>query len=111
LTDIEFPYEIVKPKQRKPGIKAKATITKIELMKAREVYKKGAKDPEQLLYTIFGNVNGWEGRIGTVVKPHSRQISSNTKLAKFKQRYHQFPKIGMKVDVLTNAKGYWKMLP
>jgi hypothetical protein len=30
-------------------------------------------------------------------------------LAQFKQRYKQFPKAGLKVDVVTDENGYWKV--
>ena len=54
MSKVEFPYKIL-DKKRKPGLKAKATITKVQLMKAAEVFKEKAKDPEQQLYAIQGN--------------------------------------------------------
>jgi hypothetical protein len=53
LSEVQFPYKIV-DKKRKPGLKAKATITKVQLVKAVEIFKDKAKDPEQELYTIHG---------------------------------------------------------
>ena len=41
-------------KKRKPGLRAKATITKVQLVKAAEIFKDKAKDPEQQLYAIHG---------------------------------------------------------
>jgi hypothetical protein len=109
LTDTEeFDYEIAKPLQ--PGVKGEATITSIKEKKAVEVFRTKAREPEQVLFVIYGNVNGWEGRIGTINKPASRQISPRSRLAKFKQRYKQFPRIGMKIQVEANAAGYWSMM-
>jgi len=108
LSKIEFPYKIV-DKKRKPGLRAKATITKVQLVKAAEIFKDKAKDPEQQLYAIHGRVNDREMRIGTFTKPQSEEISSKSKLARFKQRYKRFPTLGMKVDVVTDDKGYWKI--
>jgi len=94
---------------RKPGQKAKATITQIKLMKAGDVYKKGAKNPEQLLYVIYAKEDGWEGRIATIPKPPSKQISPNCKLAKFMLKYKKTPEVGMAVDMEANSAGYWKL--
>lgn len=108
MTDVEFPYKIV-DKKRKPGLKAKATITKVQLVKASEIFKDKAKDPEQQLYAIHGRVNDHEMRIATFSKPQVNEISPKSKLAQFKQRYKQFPKTGMKIDVVTDDNGYWKI--
>ena len=42
-------------------------------------------------------------------KPLTEEISPKSKLAQFKQRYKQFPKVGLKVDVVTDDNGYWKV--
>jgi len=68
LSEVEFPYKIV-DKKRKPGLKAKATITKVQLVKAVEIFKAKAKDPEQQLYAINGHVDGRDMRIATFSKP------------------------------------------
>lgn len=109
MTEVEFPYKIV-DKKRKPGLKAKAPITKVQQVKAVEIFKDKAKDPEQLLYAIYGRVNGREMRIATFTKPFSEEISPKSRLAQFKQRYKHFPKTGMKVDVVTDDNGYWKIV-
>ncbi len=108
MNETEFPYKIV-DKKRKPGLKAKATITKVQLVKAVDIFKDKAKDPEQQLYAINGRVDGREMRIATFTKPLSEEISSKSKLAQFKQRYKRFPALGMKVDVVTDDNGYWKI--
>lgn len=54
---IEFPYKIV-DKKRKPGLKIKGPITKVQVVKASEIFKEKAKDPEQQLYAIYGRVDG-----------------------------------------------------
>ena len=92
-----------------PGLKAKTAITKVQLVKAAEIFKDKAKDPEQMLYAIYGSVNDRELRIATFAKPLSEEISPKSKLAQFKQRYKQFPKAGLKVDVVTDENGYWKV--
>jgi len=89
--------------KRKPGLKAKATITKVQLVKAVDVFKDKAKDPKQQLYAIHGRVNEREMRNATFAKPHGEEISQ------FKQHYKRFPTIGMKVDVVTDENGYWKI--
>jgi len=109
LTEISFPYKIV-DKKRKPGLKEKATITKIQLVKAVEIFKDKAKDPEQQLFAIQGLVDGREMRIATFSKPPSEEISPKSRLAQFKQHYKRFPTIGMKVDVVTDDNGYWKLV-
>lgn len=111
MTEPTFDYEIVE--NPKPGITSKATITRIEIIKAGEIYKDKAKDPEQRLCVIYGKVehDGWEGRLRTISRPPTKQISTKTKMAQFKLRYKQFPKSGMKVDVITDSNGYWKMIP
>lgn len=108
MIDVEFPREIV-DKKRKPGLKAKATITKVQLVKAVEIFKDKAKDPEQKLYAIHGRVNDREMRNATFTKPFGEEISPKSRLAQFKQRYKRFPTIGMKVDVVTDDNGYWKV--
>lgn len=108
MSEVEFPYKIV-DKKRKPGLKAKATITKVQLVKAAEIFKDKAKDPSQQLYAVHGRVNDREMRIATFSKPQAEEISPKSRLAQFKQRYKQFPKTGMKVDVVTDDKGYWKI--
>jgi len=108
VTEVEFPYKIV-DRKRKPGLKAKATITKVQLVKAAEIFKDRAKDPEQQLYAIHGRVNDREMRIATFAKPQTEDISPKSRLAQFKQRYKQFPRLGMKVDVETDENGYWKI--
>ena len=65
---VEFPYKIV-DKKRKPGLKIKAPITKVQLVKASEIFKDKAKDPEQSLYAIYGRVADREMRIATFSKP------------------------------------------
>ena len=108
MSEVEFQYKIV-DKKRKPGLKAKATITKVQLVKASEIFKDKAKDPEQMLYAIYGRVEGREMRIATFAKPQSDEISPKSRLAQFKQHYKRFPTIGMKVDVVTDENGYWKI--
>ena len=98
-------YEI-----RKPGQIAKATITKIENTTAGNIYGKSAKEPKQPVFVISANVEGIEIRIATINKPASKYISPKHKLAQFKQRYGQLPKVGMKLDVATDAKGFWKLV-
>jgi hypothetical protein len=70
-------------------------------------------NPDKLseLCVIYGKVeeDGWEGRLRTFSKPSTKQISSRTIMAQFKLRYKQFPKTGMKVDVVTDDNGYWKI--
>ena len=73
------------------------------------MFKTGAIKPEQVIYAIYGQVDDWQGRIGAINKPDSKQISTKYKLGQFKQRYKDFPKIGMQVDVIANEKGYWKL--
>jgi hypothetical protein len=50
-----------------------------------------------------------ELRIATFAKPHSEEISPKSRLAQFKQHYKRFPTLGMKVDVVTDDNGYWKI--
>ncbi|MGO9645893.1 MAG: hypothetical protein ACLPY5_14250 [Candidatus Bathyarchaeia archaeon] len=97
-------YEI-----RKPGQTAKATITKIENTTAGNIFGKSAKDPKQSVFVIYANVEGIDTRIATINKPASKYISPKHKLAQFKQRYTQLPKVGLRVDAVTDAKGFWKL--
>jgi hypothetical protein len=108
VTEVEFPCKIA-DKKRKPSLKAKATIMKVQLLKAVEIFKDKAKDPEQQLYAVQGLVNDHEMRIAAFAMPQSIEISPKSKLARFKLRHKQFPKLGMKVDVVTDDKGYWKI--
>jgi hypothetical protein len=98
-------YEI-----RKPGQTAKATITQIETRTAGDIFKTKAKNPKQELYVLSGNVEGVETRIATIDKLVSKYLSPRHRLTKFMQRYGQLPKVGMKVDVAADAKGYWKLV-
>jgi hypothetical protein len=107
-TVTEFPFKIV-DKKRKPGLKAKAPITKVTLERAGDIFKAKAKDPEQMLYAIYGRVDGREMRLATFNKPQAEQISSKSKLALFKHRYHRFPAVGMRVDLVTNQNGFWQI--
>ena len=107
MPDVEFPYKIAEKK--KPGLKAKTAITNVQLVKAAEIFRDKAKDPEQMLYAIYGRLEGREMRIGTFAKPQSDSISQKSRLAQFKDKYKQFPKTGMKVDVMTDENGYWKI--
>ena len=106
--ECRIPYKIT-DKKRKPGQKAKATITKVQLVKAAEIFRDKAKDPGQMLYAIHGRVNDREMRIATFAKPQGEEISPKSRLAQFKQRYKQFPKLGLKVDVVTDENGYRKV--
>jgi hypothetical protein len=108
LSEIDFPYKIV-DRKRKPGLKARAPITKVQMAKASDIFKDKAKDPQQMLYAIYGRVDGREMRIATFNKPHTEEISPKSKLAQFKQRYKRFPTPGLKVDIVTDANGYWKL--
>ena len=67
------------------------------------------EDWSQMLYTIYGRLEGREMRIATFAKPQSDSISQKSRLAQFKDKYKQFPKTGMKVDVMTDENGYWKI--
>lgn len=109
--ELKFDYEILPALE--PETTSKATITRIEVTKAKDIYKDKATDPEQELIVLYGKVerDGWEGRLRSISKPATHQISARTMMAQFKTRYGQFPKIGMKVDVVADLNGYWKMLP
>jgi hypothetical protein len=48
-------------------------------------------------------------RIATFAKPQGEEISPKSRLVQFKQHYKRFPTIGMKVDVVTDENGYWKI--
>lgn len=50
-----------------------------------------------------------EVRIATFAKPQGEEISPKSRLVQFKQHYKRFPTIGMKVDVVTDENGYWKI--
>jgi hypothetical protein len=78
-------------------------------VKAAEIFQDKAKDPEQQLYAIHRRVNDREMRIATFTKLQSEEISSKSKLARFKQRYKRFPALGMKVDVVTDDNSCWKI--
>ena len=108
MSEAQFPYKIM-DKKRKPGLTRKTTIAKVQLVKAAEIFKDKAKDPEQQLYAIYGRVDGVEMRLATFNRPLSQEISSKTKLARFKQRYKRFPTIGMKIDAVTGEDGYWRI--
>jgi hypothetical protein len=103
----------MKSLKTKAGVTSKVTITRIEVAKAGDIYKDKAKDPNQELCVIYGRVeqDGWEGRLGAFAKPSTKQITSKTIMAQFKLRYKQLPKSGVKVDVVTDANGFWKMIP
>lgn len=108
----EFDYEVVdstKP-TRKAGIKAAATITKIELTTAVKIFGAAAARPEQAVWAIYVKTKDWEGRVATINKPASRFIGKRSKLYLFKAQYKAFPKVGMKVQLVTNARGYWNLV-
>ena len=105
---VEFPYKIV-DKKRKQGLKAKAPITKIQQLKAVEIFKNKAKDPDQVLYAVNARVEGRDIRVAVFNKPQGEEISPKSKLAQFKLRYKRFPAVGMKVDLVTDDNGFWKI--
>lgn len=107
---MDFDYVVTTKPVRKPGTKAKATIIEIREVKASQVYKTGAKNPDQQLFAIIARVGDWEGLIGTIPRPPTKIISAKSRLAQFKQRYKKFPTVGMHVDVLANDAGYWKLV-
>ena len=78
-------------------------------LEIKEIFKDKAKDPEQMLYAIYGRVDGRDMRIATFAKPQGSEISPKSRLAQFKQRYKKFPTVGMKVDLVTDPNGYWKI--
>ena len=94
---------------RKEGLKDKAKIIRVDTKKAGEIFK-NTTTPEQPLIEIYANINGWEGRIGTIPKPSSKYVSPKSKMAQFLQKYKKAPETGMTVDVITNAKGYWALV-
>lgn len=109
MGQIVFDYVISTTPTPKPGTKTKAIITDIQEVKAAEVFKAGARNPEQLIFAIYAKVDDWQGRIGAINKPSMKTISAKHRLALFKQRYNDFPKVGMRVDVVANDAGYWKL--
>ena len=54
-------------------------------------------------------MNNRKMRLATFAKPQSDEISPKSRLAHFKQRCKQFPKARLKVDVVTDDNGYWKI--
>ena len=52
MSQTEFAYKIV-DKKRKAGEKARATITKVQIVKAMEIFGAKAKDQEQQLYSVY----------------------------------------------------------
>jgi hypothetical protein len=101
----EQTYEV-----RKVGLKEKAKIVTVKTRKASEIFGQKTKTPDQELIEVIANVNGWEGRIGTIPKPPSKLVAPNSKMGKFLQRYKKPPEPGMLVDVVTNEKGYWMLV-
>ena len=97
-------YEI-----RKQGLKAKAKITDVKTQRAVDVFP-NTKNPEQQLLVLYGAIEGWEGRIGTIPKPTGKFVSPLSKMAQFLQRYKKPPEAAMTVDVEANAKGYWSLV-
>ena len=79
MVNVEFPYKIAEKK--KLDLKAKTAITNVQLVKAAEIFKDKAKDPEQLLYAIYGRLERRDMRIGTFAKPQSDSISPKSRLA------------------------------
>jgi hypothetical protein len=88
----------------------KSTFAESFAFSTNMAVKDKAKDPEQQLYAVQGRVNDREMRIATFTKPLTEEISPKSKLARFKLRYKRFPALGMKVDVVTDENGYWKMI-
>ncbi len=110
-TELKFDYEILPALE--PETTSEATITNIHVAKAKDIYGDKATDPDQELVVIYGKVerDGWEGRLRSISKPTTKQISPRTMMAQFKLHYGQFPKIGMRVEVVADLNGYWKMVP
>jgi len=81
----------------------------VKTRKAAEVFGQKTKTPDQLLIEITANVNGWEGRIGTIPKPPSNLVSPKSKMAKFLQQYKKPPEAGMLVNVIVNEGGFWSL--
>lgn len=108
----EFDYEVGTggKANRAVGLKANATITKIELTTADQIFGAKATRPTQQLWAIYVKSKDWEGRVSTINKPPSKIIGQRSKLAMFKARYKSFPKVGMKVQLVTNARGYWNLV-
>jgi len=48
-----------------------------------------------------------EKGVAAIGKPPAREISARSRLARFKQRCGQSPKVGVNVDVEANANSYW----
>jgi hypothetical protein len=102
-----FDYQIKKPIA---GLRKKVAITNIKEMRAEEVFGQKAKNPQQMLYTVFGNIEGIERRLGVFTKPLAKEISPKSKLALFQHKYGKFPDIGMKIEIETNKDGYWNIV-
>lgn len=105
---VEFPFKIA-DKKRKPGLKAKAPITKVQQVKAVEIFKEKAKDPAQPVYAVYARLEGRDIRVAVFNKPQGEEISPKSKLARFKLRYKRFPAVGMKVGLVTDDNGFWKI--
>ncbi len=88
---------------------AKARIIRLDTKKAKEIFK-NTKTPDQELIEIYANVDGWEGRIGTIPKPPTKYVSPKSKMAAFLQKYKKPPSVGMLVDVATNQNGFWELV-
>ena len=92
------------------GVKKRVVITDIKEMRAGEIFGPKARNPEQIFYAIFANVDGRDLRIASMPKPDQKTISPRHQLARFKEKYGGYPEKGMKIEIETNENGFWNLV-
>ena len=62
-------------------LESKVTITKVQLVKAAEIFRAKPKDPEQQMYGVRETVNGRDVRIASFANPQGPENSPKNRLA------------------------------
>jgi hypothetical protein len=86
------------------GEKLPATVSRLGMTTAKEVFGDEARNPDQkVLMVFFQTEDGVKGQKPLALYAHP---SSRSDIAKFVRKFGQ-PKIGLPVGITRDEKGYW----
>lgn len=93
-----------------------AKVTALEVVKASEIFKDKAKDPDRptirLEFEGPGGVTGTGNLSAPGITPDGRVIARNPKsnLYKYVKKYHKGPFVGQSVEVSIDKDGFYRLV-
>lgn len=103
LTPLEQRLEKIKPLP--VGEQLEATITKLELKNAQDIFGDATKQDKEGI-VIYVKVGGKEYRAAFYSLPDGEYMNQKSRLYAFTRKYGTRPRVGQKVNVEFSSKGY-----